>query len=80
MPGDLCTAPCIISLTPLSDVTLGASGLWLGTRREAGSSINTSGSSYSINDSTRSSYSRSDNTGNSSTDNSKLVIIVVRVQ
>ena len=42
MPGDLCTAPGIISLSPLSlatdvtDVTLRASGLWLGTRTEAG--------------------------------------------
>ena len=39
---DLCTAPRIISLSPLSlatdvtDATLGASGLWLGTRTEAG--------------------------------------------
>ena len=37
MPGDLCTAPRIISLSTLSlgtdvtDATLGASGLWLGT-------------------------------------------------
>jgi hypothetical protein len=42
MPGDLCTAPRISSLSPLSlvtdviDVTLGASDLWLGTRTEAG--------------------------------------------
>ena len=42
MPGDLCTAPRIISLSPLSlatdltDETLGASGLWLGTRTGAG--------------------------------------------
>ena len=42
MPGDLCTAPGITSLSPLSlasdvsDVTLGASGPWLGTRTEAG--------------------------------------------
>ena len=39
MPGDLCTAPRIISLSPFSlatDVTLGASVLWLGTRTEAG--------------------------------------------
>ena len=42
MPGDLCTAPRIISLSPLSlgtdvtDATLGASGLWLGTRTGAG--------------------------------------------
>ena len=42
MPGDLCTAPRIISLSSLSlatDVTegtLGASGLWLGTRTRAG--------------------------------------------
>ena len=38
MPGDLCTAPRIISLpllslaTDVTDVTFGASGLWLGTR------------------------------------------------
>ena len=38
MSGDLGTAPRIISLSPLSlatdviDATLGASGLWLGTR------------------------------------------------
>ena len=42
MPGHLCTAPGIISLSPLSlgtdvtDVTLGASGLWLRTRTGAG--------------------------------------------
>jgi hypothetical protein len=42
MPGDLCTAPGIIPLSPLSlandvtDVTLGASGLWLETRTGAG--------------------------------------------
>ena len=42
MPGDLCTAPGIISLSPLSlatevtEATLGASGLWLGTRTGAG--------------------------------------------
>ena len=42
MSGDLCTAPRIISLSPLSlandvtDATLGASGLWLGTRTGAG--------------------------------------------
>ena len=42
MPGDLCTAPKFISLSPLSfatdvtDATLGASDLWLGTRSEAG--------------------------------------------
>ena len=42
IPGDLCTAPGIISLSPLSlaievtDGTLGASGLWLGTRTGAG--------------------------------------------
>ena len=42
MPGNLCTAPRIISLSPLSlatevtDATLGASGLWLGTRTGAG--------------------------------------------
>ena len=40
MPGDLYTAPWIISLSPLSlaidgtDVTLGVSGLWLGTLTE----------------------------------------------
>ena len=42
MPGDLCTAPGIISLSPLplamdvTDLTLGASGLWTGTRTVAG--------------------------------------------
>jgi hypothetical protein len=42
MPGDLCTAPRIISLSPLllatyvTDAILGASGLWLGTRTGAG--------------------------------------------
>ena len=42
MPGDLCTASKIISLSPLSlatdetDVTFGASGLWIGTRTGAG--------------------------------------------
>ena len=42
MTGDLYTAPRIISLSPLSlasdvtDATLGASGLWLGTRTGAG--------------------------------------------
>ena len=39
MPGDLCTAPGIIILSPLSlvtDVTFGASGHWLGTRIGAG--------------------------------------------
>ena len=42
MPGDLRTAPRIISLSPLSlatdvtDATLGASDLWLGTRTGAG--------------------------------------------
>ena len=42
MPGDLYTTPGIISLSPLSlatdvtDATLGASGLWLGTRTGAG--------------------------------------------
>ena len=42
MPGDLCTAPRIILVLPLSlatdvtDATLGASGLWLGTRTGAG--------------------------------------------
>ena len=41
MPGDLCTAPRIISLSPLSlatnvtDATLEASDLWLGTRTGA---------------------------------------------
>jgi hypothetical protein len=41
MPGDLCTVPRIISLSPLSlatdvtDATLGASDLWLGTWTEA---------------------------------------------
>ena len=43
MPGDLCTAPRIISLSSLSratdvtDATLGARGIWLGTRTGAGS-------------------------------------------
>ena len=42
MPGDLCTVPGIISLSPLSlatdvtDAALGTSGLWLGTRTGAG--------------------------------------------
>ena len=42
MPGDLCTAFRIISLSPLSlatdvtDATLGASGLWLGMQTGAG--------------------------------------------
>ena len=42
MTGDLCTAPSIISLLPyhpltdVTDLTLGASGLWLGTRTRAG--------------------------------------------
>jgi hypothetical protein len=42
MLGDLCTAPRIISLSPLplatdmTDATLGASGLWLGTQTGAG--------------------------------------------
>ena len=42
MPGDLYTAPGVISLSTLSlatdvtDVTLGASGFWLRTRTEAG--------------------------------------------
>jgi hypothetical protein len=38
MPGDICTAPGVISLSSVSlatDVTFGASGLWLGTRTEA---------------------------------------------
>ena len=45
IPGDLCTAPRIISLLSLplaidaTDVTLGASGLWLGSRTEAGGTI-----------------------------------------
>ena len=45
MPGDLCTAPRIISLSPLSlatdvtDATLGVSGLWLGTRTGAGGTL-----------------------------------------
>ena len=45
MPEDLCTAPRIISLSPLSlandvtDATLGASGLWLGTRTGAGGTV-----------------------------------------
>ena len=42
MPEDLCIAPRITSLLPLSlatdmtDAKLGASGLWLGTRAGAG--------------------------------------------
>ena len=39
MPGDLCTAPRIISLSPLSlatDVALWASDPWLGTLAGAG--------------------------------------------
>ena len=39
MPGDLCTAPRIISsslATYVTDATLGASGLSLGTRTAAG--------------------------------------------
>ena len=42
MPEDLCPAPGTISLSPSSlatgvtDVTLGASDLWLGTRTGAG--------------------------------------------
>ena len=45
LPGDLCTAPGIISLSSLSlatdvtDVTLGASGFWLGTRTGAGGTV-----------------------------------------
>ena len=45
MPRDLCTAPGIISLSRLSlatdvtDSTLGASGLWLGTRTGAGGTV-----------------------------------------
>ena len=48
-PGDLCTAPRIISLSSLSlttdvtDATLGASGLWLGTRTEAGGTVTLTG-------------------------------------
>ena len=42
IPGDLCTVPRIISLSPLSlmtdvtDATLGVNYLWLGTRTGAG--------------------------------------------
>ena len=42
MPDDLCTAPRIISLSPISlatdvtEVSLEASDLWLGTRTKAG--------------------------------------------
>ena len=42
MPGDMFTAPRIISISPLSlatdvtDATVGASALWLGTRTGAG--------------------------------------------
>ena len=42
LPGDMCTAPRIISLSPfslatgLTDATLGASGLWIGTRTGVG--------------------------------------------
>ena len=42
MPGNLCIVPGIISVSPLlfvtdvTDATLGASGLWLGTRTGAG--------------------------------------------
>jgi hypothetical protein len=42
MPGDLCTVPGITSLSSLSlafdvtDLTLGASDLWLGNRAGAG--------------------------------------------
>ena len=45
MPGDLCTAPRIISLSSLSlatdvtDATLEASGLWLETRTGAGGTV-----------------------------------------
>jgi hypothetical protein len=45
MPGDLCTASRIISLSHLSlatdvtDATLGVSGLWLGTRTLAGGTV-----------------------------------------
>ena len=36
MPGDLCTAPGIISFaTDVTDATLGRNGLRLGTRTEA---------------------------------------------
>ena len=41
MPGDLCTAPRIILLslvTDVTDATLGTSGLWLGTRTGVGRS------------------------------------------
>ena len=46
MPGDLCTAPRITLLSPLSatdvtDATLGASGHWLGTRTGAGGTAST---------------------------------------
>ena len=50
MPGDLCTALRIISLTPLSletdvtDATLGISGLWLGTRTGAAGTATLAGS------------------------------------
>ena len=42
MPGDLCTTPETFSSSPftlatdVTDVKLGASGLWLGTRTGAG--------------------------------------------
>ena len=39
MLGGLCTAPGITSLSLAIDVTLGASGLWLGTQRGAGSTV-----------------------------------------
>ena len=45
MPGDLCTAPSIISLstlllaTDVTDATLGESGLCLGTRTGAGGTV-----------------------------------------
>ena len=45
MPGDLCTTRGIISLsnsslaTDMTDATLGASDLWLGTRTEAGGTV-----------------------------------------
>ena len=54
MPGNLCTAPRIITLSPLSlatDVTaatLGASDLWLGTRTGAGGTATNNDHSYEI--------------------------------
>ena len=52
MPGDLCTAPRIISVSPLPlatdliDATLGESGLWLGTRTGAGGTAKLTGSTW----------------------------------